>query len=189
MQSDDQMLHQLMTPNTPIFFALALVLVGLLAWRFKPAHFRLLSWQAVGIGSALFWSVFAAVIIWYAWDSYYRYYAPSWDRIVAPLGAIVFYFLLGLVLRWAALHLPGNSTVTFCLLGGLESVPEHAIAIYRFHILQIPLLQDTTAAAIFIFAFFEYTVYWSLALCLAIVVDRLLSHIRKRTAQTREPPV
>jgi hypothetical protein len=182
------MLQQLMTKNTPIFFALTIIMIGLLAWRFKPDQFRLLSWQVVGISSALFWSVFAGVMIWYAWDFYYRYYAPSWDRIVAPLGAIVLYFLLGLLLRWAALRLPGNPIVTFCLLGGLESIPEHAIAVYRFHILQIPFLQDTTATAIFIFAFFEYTVYWSLALCLAIAVDRLLSRIRKRTAQTRESP-
>jgi hypothetical protein len=182
------MLQQLMTKNTPIFFAIAFIMVGLLAWQFKPAQFRLLRWQAVGIGSALFWSVFAGMMLWYAWDFYYRYYAPSWDRIVAPLGAIVLYSLLGLLLRWAALRLPGNSTVTFCLLGGLESVPEHAIAIYRFHILQIPFLQDTSAAAIFIIAFFEYTVLWSLALCLAIAVDRLLSHFRKRTARAQEPP-
>jgi hypothetical protein len=182
------MLQQLMTKNTPIFFALAIIMVGLLAWQFKPALFRQLSWQAVGIGSALFWSVLAGLMIWYAWDYYYRYYAPSWDRIVAPLGAIVFYFLLGLLLRWVALRLPGNSTVTFCLLGGLESIPEHAIAIYPFHILQIPFLQGTTAAAIFTFAFFEYIVFWSLALCLAIGVDRLLGHVRTRTTSKRESP-
>jgi hypothetical protein len=182
------MLQQLMTKNTPIVFALAFILIGLLAWRFKPDQFRLLSWQAAGIGSALFWSVFAGVMLWYAWDFYYRYYAPSWDRFVAPLGAIVFYFLLGLLLRWAALRLPGNPTIMFCLLGGLESVPEHAIAIYRFHILRIPFFQGTTAAAIFIFAFFEYIVFWSLALCLAIAADRLRRRIRKRSAQTRESP-
>jgi hypothetical protein len=182
------MFHELMTPNTLIFFVLALLLVGLLAWRFKPVHFRLLSWQAVGIGSALFWGVFAGVMMWYAWDIYYRFYAPSWDRIVGPLAAIVFYFLLGLLLRWAALRLPGNPTLTFCLLGGLESVPEHAVAIYRFHILQIPLLQGTTPASIFILAFFEYAVYWSLALCVAIVVDRLLRVLRKRVNQTHASP-
>jgi hypothetical protein len=174
------MLHQLMTPNTLIFFVLALLLVGLLAWRFKPAHFRLLSWQMVGIGSALFWSVFALVMTLYAWDFYYRFFKPAWARIATPLGAIFFYFLLGLLLRWVALRLPGNPILWFCLLGGLESIPEHAIALYRFHILQLPLLQDTTAASIFIFAFFEYVVYWSLALCVAIAVDRLLSVIRKR---------
>ncbi len=182
------MLQPLITKNTPFFFAFALILVTLLAWRIRPTQFRLLSWQAVGIGSALFWSLFAGVMIWYAWDYYYRYYAPSWDRIIAPLGAFVLYFFLGLLLRWVALRLPGNPTVTFCLIGGLESVPEHAIAIYRFHILQIPFLQGTTATAIFIFAFFEYIVFWSLALCLVIALDRLLRQLRKRTAKTQEPP-
>ena len=113
------MLRQLIVQNTPIFFVLALILVGLLAWRYKETQFRLLSWQAVGVGSALFWSVFVGIMLWLAWASYYRYYAPAWDRIVGPLAAFVLYFLLGLVLRWAALHLPGNPIVTFCLLGGL----------------------------------------------------------------------
>ena len=174
------MLQKLMTPNTLIFFVLAILLVGLLAWRFKPAQFHLLSWQSVGIGSALFWSLFAGVMTWYAWDFYYRFFKPPWARIATPVGAIVFYFLLGLLLRWVALRLPGNPIVWFSLLGGIESVPEHAVAIYRFHILQIPLLQDSTPASIFIFAFFEYVVYWSLALCAAIAVDRLLGVLRKK---------
>jgi hypothetical protein len=182
------MFQQFLTQNTPIFIVLALIILGVLVWRFKPTQFRLLSWQAIGIGSALFWSLFAGLILWYAWDLYYRYYAPSWDRIVAPLGAMVLYFLLGLLFRWAALRLPGNPTLTFCLLGGLESIPEHAIAIFRFHILEIPFLQGTSAAAIFIFAFFEYNVFWSLALCLSIAVDRLLQYIRKRTAKIQGFP-
>jgi hypothetical protein len=180
--------QHLITQNTPTFIILALILITLLAWRFKPTRFRLLRWQAIGIGSALFWSVFAGVIVWYAWDYYYSYYAPSWDRIVAPIGAFFLYFFLGLLFRWIALRLPGNPTITFCLLGGIESIPEHIIAIYRFHILQIPFLQDTTAAALFIFAIFEYITYWSLALCLAIAIDRFLIHMRKRIDQPQEPP-
>ena len=180
------MLQKLIVPNTPVFIVLAIVLVGVLVWRFKPAQFRRLSWQAVGIGSALFWSVFAGVIVWYAWDYYYRYFAPSWDRFVAPLGAIVLYFLLGLLIRWAALHLPGNPTLTFCLLGGLEAIPEHVVVVYHFHILQIPFLQGTTPAALFIFAFFEYVVYWSLALCLAIAIQQLISLINKRSAMSTQ---
>ena len=180
------MLRQLIVQNTPIFFVLALILVGLLAWRYKPAQFRLLSWQAVGVGSALFWSVFAGILMWLAWATYYRYYAPSWDRIIGPLAAFVLYFLLGLVLRWAALHLPGNPILTFCLLGGLEALPEHAVAIYRFHILQIPLLQGSTAASIFIFAFFEYVVYWSLALCVVIMLNRIFMVLQQRASKAKE---
>lgn len=44
------------------------------------------------------------------------------------------------------------------LPAGLESVLEQAIAILRFHILQITFFQGTTTATIFIFAFFEYTI-------------------------------
>jgi hypothetical protein len=179
------MLEQLMTRNTPFFCALASIMLGLLVWRFKPVRFRLLSRQAVGIGSGLFWSILAGTLVWFAWDYYYRYYAPSWYRFIIPLGALVFYFVLGLLIRGAALRLPGNPTLTFCLLGGLESIPEHTVAIYRFHILEIPLLQGTGAAAIFIFAFFEYTLFWSLALCLAITVDRLLSNFQKRLARAQ----
>ncbi len=179
------MFRQLIVQNTPIFFLIALVLVGLLVWRMKPGQFRLLSWQAIGAGSALFWSVLAGLLMWFAWDFYYSNYAPSWDRIVGPLAALVLYFLVGLLLRWVALHLPGNPVVTFCVLGGLESVPEHAVAIYRFHILQIPLLQDTTAASIFIFAFFEYVVYWSLALCVAIIINRVLVAAQKRLGKAK----
>ncbi len=179
------MFRQLIAQNTPIFFVLALALVGLLVWRVKPAQFRMLSWQAIGAGSALFWSVLAGILMWFAWDSYYRYYAPSWDRIVGPLAALVFYFLFGLILRWVALHVPGNPVVTFCLVGGLESVPEHAVAIYRFHILQIPMLQDMSAASIFIFAYFEYVVYWSLALCVAIIMNRMLMAAQKRLGKAK----
>jgi hypothetical protein len=179
------MLRQLIVQNTPLFFILAVIFVGLLVWRFKPAQFRMLSWQVLGAGSALFWSVFAGIMMWFAWDFYYRYYAPSWDRIVGPLAAIVLYFLLGLLLRWAALHLPGNPIVTFCLLGGLESVPEHAVAIYRFHILEISFLQGTTAASIFIFAFFEYVVYWCIALCVAIALNRIFKDVKKRAGNAK----
>ncbi len=179
------MLRQLIIPTTPIFFVLAIILVGLLVWRVKPAQFRMLSWQAFGGGSAVFWGVFAGVMMLLAWDSYYRYYAPAWDRIAGPLAAILLYFLLGLMLRWAALKLPGNPIVTFCLLGGLESVPEHALAIYRFHILQIPMLQDATAASIFIFAFFEYVVYWSIALCVAITINRIALIVQKQVGKAK----
>ncbi len=179
------MLRQLIVPTTPIFFVLAVLLVGLLAWRVKPAQFRTLSWQAVGVGSALVWGVLVGVLMLFTWESYYRYYAPSWDRIVGPLAALVLYFLLGLMLRWLALHLPGNPIAAFCLLGGLESVPEHALAIYRFYILEIPMLQDATAASIFIFAFFEYVVYWSLALCIAIIINRILMVGQKQVGKAK----
>lgn len=166
--------RQLVLENTPIFIAAALVLMGLLVWRVKPSTFYSLRWQSIGIASALFWSLLAVVLISFAWDSYYTLFVPSWYRLAAPVGAIMLYALLGQGIRWVAVNLPGHPVITFCFLGGLESIPEHAIAIYRFDILQIPLLRGDTPTAIFIFAFFEYIVFWSITLYLAIGINRLL---------------
>jgi hypothetical protein len=147
-------------------------------WRVKSATFRSLRWQSIGIASALFWGLLAAVLLSFAWDFYYTLFVPSWYRLAAPLGAILLYPLLGLAMRWAALKLPGNPVITFCLLGGLESIPEHAIGIYRFDILQIPILQGSTASAIYLFAFFEYVIFWGITLLLAIGLDRLYNGLR-----------
>ena len=166
--------QQLIAENTPAAVATAFVLVGLLAWRIKPARFRSLSRVSFIIASALFWGVLAALLVSFAWDFYYSSFVPGWYYFAAPLGAIVIYPVFALLLRWLTLHLPGNPVVVFCLLGGLESVLEHAVAIYRFNILQIPFLQENSASAILLFAYFEYVVYWGATLLLTVGIDRLL---------------
>ena len=181
------MLQDLIACNTPMAIALALV-ATLSAWRVKPKHFRALSWPSIGIASTLFWGVFSALLIPFAWSFYYRFFVPSWYLYAAPAGAIALYSALGLLMRWAALRLPGNPNVVFCLLGGLESIPEHAIGIYGFDILQVPVLRGSTAASIFLFAYFEYVVYWGAVLWLAIVVDRWLAVRRMRAAARQERP-
>ena len=99
------MAHQLIAENMPLAAGAALVIVGLLAWRLKPVAFRVLSWQAVGIASALFWGLLAALLISYTWGFYYSFFAPAWYRFAAPLGALIIYATLGLTLRWAAIRL------------------------------------------------------------------------------------
>lgn len=173
------MSDRLIAENTPIAAVAALIIVGLLVWRLKPAAFRSISWQTIGVASALFWGLLAFLLISNAWGVYYSLFTPSWYRFAAPLGAVIIYALVGITFRWAALQLPGNPVIWFCLLGGLESIPEHTIAIYRFDILQIPILQGSSATSIFIFAFFEYAIYWGLALALAVGIDRLLRLLHK----------
>jgi hypothetical protein len=112
------MSDQLIAENTIFTASAALAIVGLLAWRLKPAAFRSLSWQTIGIASALFWGLLAALLASYAWSFYYSLFAPSWYRFAAPLGAIVIYAALGIAFRWAALRLWGNQVVWFCLLSG-----------------------------------------------------------------------
>jgi len=160
--------------------------MGLLTWWVKPSTFRSLRWQSIGIASALFWSLLAAVLISSAWDFYYTLFVPSWYRLAAPLGAIVLYGLLGLGIRWVAVKLPIHPVITFCLIGGFESIPEHAVGIYRFDILQIPLLQGDSPIAIFIFAFFEYIIFWGMTLLLAVGVNRLLVRFKADATPTQE---
>jgi hypothetical protein len=173
------MSEQLFLENTPIAIILAFVLVGLLVWRLKPSNFSSTSWQSIGVAGGLFWGILAAVMVSVAWESYYSEFVPSWYRFAAPTGAVLLYSMLGIALRWVAIRLPGNPVAWFCLLGGLESVPEHAVGIYRFHILELPILQGSSAVSIFIFAYFEYVIYWSIALVMAVGVDRLRRALRR----------
>jgi hypothetical protein len=166
-----------MAENAPIAVVAALALVGVLVWRLRSLGFRALRSQSIGIASGLFWGVLAAVLVSLAWGFYYSRFMPSWYRYAAPLGAVALYSALGLAIRWIALRLPGNPVIAFCLVGGLESIPEHAVGIYRFDILKIPVLQGSTAASIFTFAYFEYVVYWGATLTLAVGVDRLLARL------------
>ena len=66
----------------------------------------------------------------------------------------------------------------FCALGGLEAIPEHLVGIYRLDILEIYLLHGSMADDILIFAYFEYVVYWSIVLILALIIDRLIRVIQ-----------
>jgi hypothetical protein len=162
-------------------------MLAFLALRLKPKAFRSLPWWSFASASASFWAVLAAVLYLAFWKPYYSYFAPPINRIVAPIVAAAIYSLVALLFRWLANRLPGNPAITFALLGGLESIPEHAIGIYRLGILQIPILRGSTPESIFIFAFFEYVIYWGLVLMLATLIHRLLKH-RPQETTAHEPP-
>lgn len=130
--------------------------------------------------------MFAALLITMSWEIYYGYFAADWYRFVAPAGALLLYALIGIFLRWAAISLPGHPVLWFCALGGLEAIPEHLVGIYRFEILSIPVLKDSSAISILIFAYFEYVVYWSIVLLLVIGVSRLIEPLQKDRVNVNE---
>ena len=102
------------------------------------------------------------------WDIYYRYFLPNTSiLLVTPLvGA-----LLALVFHWLALRLPGNPIVSFCLLGGLESLLEHLWGIYGLGILRAPLMQAVAPLSILAFAVPEYIFYWCVVLSIAVLLQ------------------
>lgn len=75
----------------------------------------------------------------------------------------VLYGAIGLALWWLALRLQGNPVLNFCLLGGLEAIPEHLWVIFGLRILErVPMLQGVSPTSVLVFAIPEYVLYWGL---------------------------
>ncbi len=167
------MAQQQILENTPLFILIAVITVLILVWRIKPGEFRATQWLNFCIAAGVFWGCFSLILVLTMWDRFYRHFAPPYYYFVALLASIFVYPIWSLALRWIALRLPGNPIVWFCILGGLQAIFEHAIAVYRLDLLAVPFLAGSTPTAIFIFSFFEYIVYWGIVVYLAVVIRRL----------------
>jgi hypothetical protein len=136
------------------------IFISILIWQIKPSHFRDLKWSLVGT-AALFWSVFAILLVSAFWDAYYDHFFQGWFGSGGILLFVPILFgSLALAFHQLALHMLGNPIVSFCLLGGMESLVEHLWGIYGFKILEIPFLQEASPVSILSFAFPEYIFYW-----------------------------
>lgn len=152
----------------------ALIAVGcvlFLVWRVRPEQFRQLERKVVAGASGLFWGILAAILFVTYWQGYYSAFYADWVRWSVPLVVLI-YGAVGLGLWWFATHLPGNPVVTFCVLGGIESVPEHLLGIYRLKILEVPLLRGLKPVPVLVFAVFEYVIYWSIVVLMMVLLQR-----------------
>ncbi len=159
---------------------LALGLVSLLVWRVGSDRLYRIHWFIFTAAAGMFWGCLSFILHLVYWDSYYRYFAPAYVNWLTPI-AVLFYAIICLGLRWLAGWIPGNFAVNFCVLGAIESIPEHILAIYKFQILEIPGFQGVEVSSIFIFAFFEYATYWSLVLFLVAVLGRVWPGIKNKS--------
>jgi hypothetical protein len=157
--------------TTLVWAIIAVALIVVIGRRGNIERLRQMPWYRLPLIAGVLWGGFAVVLIWGYWKDYYSYFIPPYVKWFAPAAALT-YFVIAHGLRWLALRLPGNPIINFCLLGGVESIPEHALGIYGFHILEIPILKDMSATSIFIFAFFEYIVYWAVVVGVALLVDK-----------------
>jgi hypothetical protein len=153
----------------------ALIDVGLVLFlvrHIQPDRFRHLH-AAIVLAAAVFWASYGLLLFALAWESYYAKFLPDpSDRSLArSLVELLIYPPLGLLLWWLALRLPGNPTVNFCLLGGLQAVPEHLWGIYGLGMLdQVPFLQQASPASVLAFAVPEYVLYWGSVLSFALLL-------------------
>ena len=152
--------------STILFGVLALLLLIPLQRIFHRTLFNR-SALVVVIASAIFWGVLAWILMSRFWDLYYVYFYPKWVRRLSPLS-IILYCIFGFGLHWLTSRLNTPSILTFALLGGLQGIAEHALAIYGLHILQkVPFLQGLSTFPVLIFSFFEYMLYWTMVAWLA----------------------
>ncbi|MBI5956200.1 MAG: hypothetical protein HY871_04285 [Chloroflexi bacterium] len=165
--------------TTLLFAALDAVIIVPLFILFKVNIFQVAWWSVVG-GSALFWGVVSVVAAARFWDLYYRYIYPSWLRPLMPLD-IVLYAIIGLVIWYLALsRLVGTPPpLAFALLGGAQGIAEHLFGIYVLRILdKVPWLQGVPPLPVIVFSFFEYVLYWTLVLWLALGLVKLGALVR-----------
>ena len=158
---------------------LAVLLTVLVVHLLPHDRFRLLGFEIV-LAAALFWGALATALVLSMWDSYYTFFAQDWQRLLAPLSAIL-YAGIALLLWWLTRRLPGPPALVFVILGGLESLIEHSLAIWGMGLFErVPMLAGVEPAPVLAFAFFEYVIYWGLTLVLAGLLAGPLIALRSR---------
>ncbi len=155
----------------------ALIDIPLVLWlarRIGPARFRELHWRTA-LATAVFWLSYGLLMFALTWDFFYAKFMPGAGgrSLARSLLELAPYPAIGLLLWWLASRLPGNPALTFCLLGGLESVPEHLWGIYRLGMLdKVSYFRGVSPASMLAFAVFEYILYWGSVLSLAALLQR-----------------
>jgi hypothetical protein len=168
--------YWLSAAGTAVLASLLSVLVARLLPR---ERFRLLGFEIV-LAGGLFWGALATALVLSMWDSYYTFFAQDWQRLLAPLSAIL-YAGIALLLWWLTRRLPGPPALVFVVLGGLESLVEHPLAIWGMDLFErVPMLAGVEPAPVLVFAFFEYVIYWGLTLVLAHLLAGPLTALRSR---------
>jgi hypothetical protein len=161
-------------------------LVLFLARRIRLDRYRRLPW-AVVLAATVFWVSYGLLLFALVWESYYAKFLPNpVDRSLArSLLELLIYPPIGFLLWWLAQRLPGNPAVSFCLLGGLQALPEHLWGIYGLGMLeQVPFLQEASPVSVLAFAVSEYVLYWGSVLSLALLLQSGWQRLRRQSGRS-----
>jgi hypothetical protein len=176
MPSDVHVTTPLIWTCTGILAVLDVILTLLAQRLVKREHFQEMRWLLVIAAGVFYLLVWTSVLLW-GWDWFYVYIFPSWGRYLLPPMFGVGYVLLVMGMVWLSLKLPGNPSVTWCVLGGVEGLLSHIYAIYGLGAAsKPPVMQGTDPFAVLVFAIFEKAFYWGLIL----LACRLIWRISKR---------
>ncbi len=158
--------------STIIFGLLGLAISIPLIGCFDTERFQTAA-GAVGLASALFWTLFGVTMLFVFWDRYYHYFYPRWIRYATPI-TVLLYTGLGMGMGWLAIQLPGKPLLWFVVLGGVEGVLEHVLGIYMLGIVdKVPFLHGLPSLPLIVFSFFEYILYWAIVGWVALGITSL----------------
>jgi hypothetical protein len=148
--------------------AVVLVLDGLLAilaiLTVSRDDLRRMHW-ILPLTAAFFFTLVWVSAMALAWDWFYSYIFPPWARYLLPAVFGIGYGLLALGMTWLCQRLPGIPALTWILLGGVEGLLSHLVAIYSLGAAsKPPIMQGTDPMVVLIFAIFEKAFYWGLIL-------------------------
>ena len=182
---DIRLSSELLWLITIITALLDAALIAALSRRAPHDQFRHFHWPIM-LASGVFWISYGLTLFWLSWDSFYSRFLPRPidSSLARMMIELLPYAFIGLAMWWLASKLPGNPVVSFCLLGGVQSIFEHLWGVYRHGMLEkVPFLQDASVVSVLAFATAEYILYWGSVLWIAIAIfavkRRLVSHRRE----------
>jgi hypothetical protein len=155
-------------------FAFLIIILKLI--KIEPIDLFEIKWSLVAFIGIFFCAIWGILVSYLFWESVYSYVFPAWARWLIPPVYGLLFAAVGLLTWWLAVHLPGNSVISFCILGGVWGIMSHIWAISRGILEKPPMLQGASPISAIVIAMFEFIFYW--CVCLSIVF--LAGQIKKR---------
>jgi hypothetical protein len=141
----------------------------------------------IWIVATIFWFFMWTWALWSQfWELVYQHLFPDFAPYVIPPIYGAMYGAFSVLFWWIARRQPWSPTIVFLILGGLVSLPGHIWAIYGLDMFErVPMLYGVRPAAALVFGVFEFIVYFSFILIVALLARWLWA--RRRAAPAAQP--
>ncbi len=145
------------------------ILLYLLNQLVTLQRFRRLRWSVAVAATVVFGGLWTWALWSFTWAIVYRAVFPAWARYVIPPAYGLMFGAIALGFWTAAARLHREPVLTFCILGGLVSIPGHLIGAAR-GLFTVPLLRDVSVVSALTFGVFEFIFYFAVILVMAVIL-------------------